>query len=185
MKLPALLLASAALLTTASAQLPDPAELLGLRLPTHHQPLPAARVSVAGDTVLLHLPGRPAVAIYRSEFNLRGALTSPDGKLVAIVQGTGSAGDWITFLHRIDQSNGSRFIAEPLHDAVHKFLDLLYSIDPDLQVKPARLRLTPVTVFPSGEFQFTLTGDNDLLGHHHSLVITETAQPVIFEGYDQ
>ncbi|MDA0767556.1 MAG: hypothetical protein O3A92_12125, partial [Verrucomicrobia bacterium] len=80
-------------------------------------PLPAARVSVAGDTVFLHLPGRPAVAIYHSEFNLRSAITSPDGKLVAIVQGTGSAGDWITFLHRIDQTNGSRFIAEPLHDA--------------------------------------------------------------------
>lgn len=191
MKHSAILLLSALATTLASAQLPDPAELLGLRPPRghehhdyHHQE-PAAHCRIVGNTVLLHLPGRAPVPVFRSDFHLRGALASPDGRIVAVVEGTGSAGDWITFLHRIDQAHGSRFIAEPLHGAVHTFVDFLYNLDPALQAKPARLRLSPVSVSPGNDFQFRLTGDNDLLGRKLTLVIKEDGQPVLFEGCDQ
>ena len=190
MKRLAILLLSTALGSTlAHAQLPDPAELLGLRPPArpHHEHAPqaAAQSHIAGNTVFLSLPGRAPVAIYRSDFHLRGVLTSPDGKLVAVVEGTGAAGDWITFLHRIDQRNGSRFVAEPLQQSVDKFVDFIFGLDPALTKKPHRLRIHPVSVFPGNDFEFRLTGDRDLLGRKLTLVIKEDSQPVLFEGCDQ
>lgn len=196
MKLPLFLLTSAALLSTVHAQLPDPAELLGLRPkhdhgPAHHHghpqpaPAPAVQVTTTGNTVFLHRAGQAPAAIYQSNFNVRGALTSPDGKLVAVSVGTGSAGDWIVFLHRIDQAKGSRYISEPLDSPAQKFVDFIYKLDPALKVQPRRLRITPVSVFPGGSFQFALTGDNDLLGRTLTLVVQEDAQPVLFEGCDQ
>lgn len=170
----------------APAQLPDPAALLGLRPPAEHHhdhcPHPAARAVVAGDAVILQVPGEAPRTVFRSDFHLRGALASPDGRLIAVVEGTGSAGDWITFLHRIDQAGGCRFIAEPLGAATAAFVDFHFRHDPALVHRPARLRIIPVAVLPGDDFQFRLTGDRDLLGRTLTLVIGEDARPVLVAG---
>ena len=142
-------------------------------------------VSISDGKVILHRRGHAPLPVYQSDFNLRGALAAPNGKLIAVVEGTGSAGDWVFFLHRIDQADGPRYVKEPLAGAVDRFVDFLYKLDPKPKTKPDRLRLRPVTATPDRAFQFTLSGDNDLSDRTIPLVITEDGHAVLFEGCDQ
>lgn len=186
MRFPALFVAAVSLLGPLQAQTPDQALILSLRSESaldRHLPAPTrlrrtAQVNIVGQTAYITLPRQQPQAIYTSPVELKGALTSPDGRLVALVEGSQSTGDRPLFLHRIEQEHGARYIVESAAPAAREFVERLFESDPDLQIHPERLTLTAVKAHPANDFQFTLSGDNDLQDRSFTLIITEEAKPI-------
>lgn len=186
MRFPALLLAVITCFATLRAEEPDQTLILNLRAESvldRHLPSPTslrrtAKVEIIGSSAYVTVPGQEPQAIYTSSFELKGALTSPDGRLVALIEGSEAAGDRPILLHRIEQERGARYIVESAAAATEALVVHIFENDPDLKIRPSLIYLAAVRVHPSNDFQFILTGDNDLRDRSFTLIITEEATPL-------
>ena len=187
MRFPALILAATACFATVQAEGPDETLILNLRAESildRHLPAPTslrrtATVEIVGQSAYITVPGQEPQAIYTSLFELKGALTSPDGRLVALVESSEAAGDRPILLHRIEQERGARYIVESAASAAEALVAHIFASDPALKVRPSLIRLAAVRVHPANDFQFILTGDKDLRDRSFTLIITEEATPVL------